>query len=122
MHQNDEWKYRVGSDLWKNLIAKECEAVSKSDTTKPQWSEKTAPQGVYDWLKALEQKDKSFDFISLNKSCLVFQTGRLFLVGVPENAVNILENAFQQAKEDKNPSKVFLPHHVVLLTWEECHL
>jgi mannose-6-phosphate isomerase class I len=48
------------------------------------------------------------------QSSLVFQTGRLFLVGAPKEAVKVLKEAKAAFDEP--------PHHIVLLTWHDNHI
>jgi mannose-6-phosphate isomerase class I len=125
----EDWRYRIGSDDWKNLIYKECMAVRRVrgvDETKPVAEPLYADKASELFcVRALSQdlpKDKaargfwessSFCYSFLpSHSYLVFQTGRLFLVGAAEEAIKSLEN-FACAD---------LPHHIVLLTWAESHI
>lgn len=111
-----DWKDRIGSDLWRNLLAEECDIVS-GITHVSQWHTDKSnqvsglpliplPEKTAFCARALTQSDSP----SL-RSYLVFQTGRLFLVGAPRQAVEMLRLA------PGGP----LPRHLVLLTWHIDH-
>ncbi len=117
----DDWKYRIGSDVWKNLIYKECEAVKiYKECEAGEEDTRRANLACVDRAPSDKFRNPFFCFRPLTpdagepylRSYLVFQAGRLFLVGAANETVAILNGS------DPND----LPHHIVLLAWEESHI
>jgi hypothetical protein len=109
---SDDWKKRIGGDTWKNVIMLECEAVRRVRNKNPSPVKTPASSGgLPDVLKrtawAYEVVDGDGDPCA--RSFLVWQTGRLFVVGPTEKAV-------------KRLAELNHPYiNVVLLNWDPRH-
>lgn len=124
--KKNKWKDRIGSDVWKSIISAECELVKEANFKK----ESTKKPRLY--LVEVKEEENSrcaFAFNQLyndydNISYLVFQAGRLFLVGAPEDVYHPARRIIvDSCKKGKAPFFWGCNHlHLVLLSWQDGHI
>jgi len=103
------WKLRIGSDIWRNLIAEESRAAKD---LYPKEFETSASRAADPNQSALCYRLVPSGN-STSPSYAVFLAGRWFLVGVPKSVTRYLAVL--------RPAGETLPWHVVLLSWDEGH-
>jgi hypothetical protein len=109
----DEWKRRIGGDVWRNLIADECDSVFGEARFKfepetlghPPFAETFQQHGLCCWPVFGENSTWAA------ASFLVHQAGRLFLAGAPAGITERVEALFRNRH-----------CHLVLLSWDEAHI
>jgi len=113
------WEHRIGADAWKQIINLECKTVNRLNRDVPLRSLPNQRADRITFAKPLEWEivpDSSEIQAPFGISYLVFQTGRLFVVGPTKSAFARITRL-----QAEYPNQFPRPIHVVLLNWHEDH-
>jgi hypothetical protein len=121
MNNVTDWKHRVGADAWKQVIHLECEIVDKLFRERPLTPREPQEQhGQIKFEAPLEWEIVRADTEAqspFSVSYLLFQAGRLFVVGPTKKAITRIQE-LQSDHQALCPKHI----HIVFLTWHEQHV